>query len=213
MRRLLMFLSALFLGFNLIAQTEDEEMQNLIDIVGTLRGTRDKTAWDNVKETLANDKQWTIMDELRKSENECRITDRTVQWFSINRMLSQNMGYENSRARGDFNSGEDPNFNYSLIERSVKAGAAVSYELKFRQGKQEFVVMPYETEGVNMTIEAYRGDELLATGKTASDGNIYLVIDADKNIKSDDVMRIVVTNNGDKNMAFVIINHNTRVSK
>lgn len=213
MRRLLMFLSALFLGFNLIAQTEDEEMQNLIDIVGTLRGTRDKTAWDNVKETLANDKQWTIMDELRQSENECRITDRTVQWFSINRMLSQNMGYENSRARGDFNSGEDPNFNYSLIERSVKAGAAVSYELKFRQGKQEFVVMPYETEGVNMTIEAYRGDELLATGKTASDGNIYLVIDADKNIKSDDVMRIVVTNNGDKNMAFVIINHNTRVSK
>ena len=208
-----MFLSALFLGFNLIAQTEDEEMQNLIDIVGTLRGTRDKTAWDNVKETLANDKQWTIMDELRQSENECRITDRTVQWFSINRMLSQNMGYENSRARGDFNSGEDPNFNYSLIERSVKAGAAVSYELKFRQGKQEFVVMPYETEGVNMTIEAYRGDELLATGKTASDGNIYLVIDADKNIKSDDVMRIVVTNNGDKNMAFVIINHNTRVSK
>lgn len=213
MRRLLMFLSALFLGFNLIAQTEDEEMQNLIDIVGTLRGTRDKTAWDNVKETLANDKQWTIMDELRQSENECRITDRMVQWFSINRMLSQNMGYENSRARGDFNSGEDPNFNYSLIERSVKAGAAVSYELKFRQGKQEFVVMPYETEGVNMTIEAYRGDELLATGKTASDGNIYLVIDADKNIKSDDVMRIVVTNNGDKNMAFVIINHNTRVSK
>lgn len=213
MRRLLMFLSALFLGFNLIAQTEDEEMQNLIDIVGTLRGTCDKTAWDNVKETLANDKQWTIMDELRQSENECRITDRTVQWFSINRMLSQNMGYENSRARGDFNSGEDPNFNYSLIERSVKAGAAVSYELKFRQGKQEFVVMPYETEGVNMTIEAYRGDELLATGKTASDGNIYLVIDADKNIKSDDVMRIVVTNNGDKNMAFVIINHNTRVSK
>ena len=213
MRRLLMFLSALFLGFNLIAQTEDEEMQNLIDIVGTLRGTRDKTAWDNVKETLANDKQWTIMDELRQSENECRITDRTVQWFSINRMLSQNLGYENSRARGDFNSGEDPNFNYSLIERSVKVGAAVSYELKFRQGKQEFVVMPYETEGVNMTIEAYRGDELLATGKTASDGNIYLVIDADKNIKSDDVMRIVVTNNGDKNMAFVIINHNTRVSK
>lgn len=213
MRRLLMFLSALFLGFNLIAQTEDEEMQNLIDIVGTLRGTRDKAAWDNVKETLANDKQWTIMDELRQSENECRITDRMVQWFSINRMLSQNMGYENSRARGDFNSGEDPNFNYSLIERSVKAGAAVSYELKFRQGKQEFVVMPYETEGVNMTIEAYRGDELLATGKTASDGNIYLVIDADKNIKSDDVMRIVVTNNGDKNMAFVIINHNTRVSK
>lgn len=208
-----MFLSALFLGFNLIAQTEDEEMQNLIDIVGTLRGTRDKTAWDNVKETLANDKQWTIMDELRQSENECRITDRMVQWFSINRMLSQNMGYENSRARGDFNSGEDPNFNYSLIERSVKAGAAVSYELKFRQGKQEFVVMPYETEGVNMTIEAYRGDELLATGKTASDGNIYLIIDADKNIKSDDVMRIVVTNNGDKNMAFVIINHNTRVSK
>ena len=213
MRRLLMFLSALFLGFNLIAQTEDEEMQNLIDIVGTLRGTRDKTAWDNVKETLANDKQWTIMDELRQNENECRITDRMVQWFSINRMLSQNMGYENSRARGDFNSGEDPNFNYSLIERSVKAGAAVSYELKFRQGKQEFVVMPYETEGVNMTIEAYRGDELLATGETASDGNIYLVIDADKNIKSDDVMRIVVTNNGDKNMAFVIINHNTRVSK
>ena len=213
MRRLFIILAALFLSLNMTAQTQDEEMQNLINIVGSLRGTRDKAAWDNVKDALSKDKQWTIMDELRQNPNECKITDRTVQWFSINRMLSQNMGYETSRARGDFNSGEDPNFNYSLIERSVKAGTTVSYEMRFRQGKQEFVVMPYETEGVNMTMEAYRGEELLATGKTASDGNIYLTIGTDKNLQSDDTLTIVVTNNGDKNMAFVIINHNTRVSK
>lgn len=198
---------------NLSAQTNDEEMQNLINIVNTLRGAQDKEAWDNVKAALSNDKKWTIMDELSQSSNECRVTDRSVQWFSINRMLSQNMGYETSRARGDFNSGEDPNFNYSLIERSVKANTSVSYEMRFRQGKQEFVVMPYDTEGVNMTLEAYRGEELLATGKMASDGNIYLTIDADKNVRSDDTLTIVVTNNSDKNMAFVIINHNSRTIK
>lgn len=213
MRRLFIILAAVLLGLNLSAQTQDAEMQNLIDIVGTLRTSHDKDTWEGVKEALGNDKQWTIMDELKQNPNECKISDRTVQWFAINRMLSQNMGYENSRARGDFNSGEDPNFNYSLIERSVKANTSVSYDMRFRQGKQEFVVMPYATEGVNMTLEAFRGDEKLATGKMAADGNIYLTIGADKNIQSDDTLTIVVTNNGDKNMAFVIINHNTRVTK
>ena len=198
---------------NLIAQTQDSEMQNLIDIVNTLRGAQDEATWNSVKDMLGKDNQWTIMDELKRNDNECRITDRTMQWFSINRMLSQNRGFENSRARGDFNSGEDINFNYSLIERSVKANTSVSYDMRFRQGKQEFVVMPYETKGVNMTMEAYRGDELLATGKTAADGNIYLTIGADKNVQPDNTLRIVVTNNSDKNMAFVIINHNTRSIK
>ena len=47
----------------------------------------------------------------------------------------------------------------------------------------------------------------------APDGNIYLTIDADKNVRSDDTLTIVVTNNSDKNMAFVIINHNSRTIK
>lgn len=213
MKRLIILSAVLFLGLNLSAQTNDEELQNLINIVNTLRGAQDRETWESAKSALGNDKHWTIMDELKQSSNECRITDRSVQWFSINRMLSQNMGYETSRARGDFNSGEDPNFNYSLIERSVKANTSVSYEMRFRQGKQEFVVMPYETEGIDMTLEAYRGEELLATGKMANDGNIYLTIDADKNVQSDDILTIVVTNNSDKNMAFVIINHNSRTIK
>lgn len=195
------------------AQTQDSELQNLISIVGSLRDVHDSDAWNSVKATLGNDKQWTIMDELKQDPNECKITDRTLHWFTINRMLSQNRGYENSRTRGDFNSGEDLNYNYSLIERSVKANTSVSYNLKYRQGKQEFVVMPYDTEGTDMTMEAFRGDEKLATGKKGADGNIYLTIAADKNLQLDDVFKIVVTNNGDRNMAFVIINHNTRITK
>ena len=197
-----------------MAQTQsDEELTNLVNIVSSLRGASDKAVWDSVKVVLSNDKSWTIMDELKQDANECKITDRSVKWFSINRMLSQNMGYENSRARGDFNSGEDPNFNYSLIERSVKAGTSVRYELKLRQGKQVFVVMPYDTKSNGITVEAYRGDELLATGETGADGNIYIIIDTDKNIQSEDVITLVVKNDGDKNMAFVLINHNTRITK
>ena len=150
------------------------------------------------------------MDEITPHENECLLSDRKVKWFALNRILSQRMGYEDNKTRGDFNNGEDPNFNYSLIERSVKAGRKVEYELSSREGEQIFIIMPSNTEKAKFEISLYRGKDKLAQGKTLNSGDIYMKIDAKKEITADDVLRLVVINNSNENMAFVIINHNTR---
>ena len=151
------------------------------------------------------------MDEVTPHPNECRITDRSLQWFALNRMLSRQMGYEVNQVRGDFNNGEDPDFNYSLIERSVKANATVSYELKSREGEQIFVVIPYDAQAASLETALYRGDTLLAQGIRHDDGNIYLIADRDSHVVMNDVLKLVITNKSSANTAIVIINHNTRI--
>ena len=70
--------------------------------------------------------------------------------------------------------------------------------------------MPSNTEKAKFEISLYRGKDKLAQGKTLNSGDIYMKIDAKKEITADDVLRLVVINNSNENMAFVIINHNTR---
>ena len=212
MKKSLILLLNLFLTFPVFAQESlDPEMQHLMEIVASLRQTeRPEEAWNQANEDFGNDTRWTIMDEITPHENECLLSDRKVKWFALNRILSQRMGYEDNKTRGDFNNGEDPNFNYSLIERSVKAGRKVEYELSSREGEQIFIIMPSNTEKAKFEISLYRGKDKLAQGKTLNSGDIYMKIDAKKEITADDVLRLVVINNSNENMAFVIINHNTR---
>lgn len=203
------------LGFKAMAQTSgDNELQRLIGVVCSMRQSDEQSrekAWNDAARILENDKQWTIMDEVTPHPNECRITDRSLQWFALNRMLSRQMGYEMNQVRGDFNNGEDPDFNYSLIERSVKANATVSYMLKSREGEQIFVVIPYDTQAASLETALYRGDTLLAQGVRHDDGNIYLIADRDYHVVMNDVLKLVITNKSSANTAMVIINHNTRI--
>lgn len=196
----------------LCAQMVDKEMQRLIDIVASLRLTdrqQQKAAWNKAAAALGSDKAWTPMDEIVPDvSNECRLTDRTMHWFSINRLLSQQAGYEDTKVRGEFNNGEDPNFNYSLIERSVKAKATVNYSLQSREGRQLFVIMPFDTSQNALEAELLRKGQRLAQGKQKQDGNIY--IDIQTPVQKSDVLTLRVKNKGKSNQAFVIINHNTR---
>ena len=205
------------LSLAIVAQDAvDQEMQRLIGQVASLRKTnakQQKAAWEKASAAFANDKAWTIMDEITPDiNNECRLTDKTVRWFALNRMLTRHMGYEETKVRGEFNNGEDPNFNYSLIECSVKAKATVSYDLKSREGKQVFVIMPFETAAsakMEVTVKC-KGKGWQATGNRHADGNIYVMIPASQKVTARDVLTLSIKNNGSKNMAFVILNHNTR---
>ena len=193
-------------------QAVDQETQHLIDIVSSIRKAdpqQREQAWNNASKALSTDKSWTIMDEIQPHKSECRLTDRSVQWFAINRILTSKMGYESNQVRGDFNNGENPDFNYSLIERSIKAGETASYDLKSREGEQAFVLVPFDTQ-TKLEAEVTRGGTTLAKGTKKADGNVYLVIGKDKNVKASDVLNLVVTNKSDKSCAYVLINHNVR---
>ena len=210
-----MMLLLLMLVFQPLAaqKNSDEELQHLIGIVNTLRQDdvqQQETAWNNASEMLGHDQAWTIMDEITPHSNECRLTDRKVRWFALNRILSRRMGYEVSQVRGDFNNGEDPNFNYSLIERSIKANRTVNYDLKSREGEQTFVIMPFDINTADIKAEMYRDSVFLAQGIRHKDGNIYLNVNKDKNVVTDDVLSLVISNNSEQNVAVIIINHNTR---
>lgn len=193
-------------------QAIDKETQHLIDVVSAIRKAdpqQREQAWNSASQALSTDKSWTIMDEIRPHSSECRLTDRSVQWFAINRILSNKMGYEANQVRGDFNNGENPDFNYSLIERSIKAGQTANYDLKSREGEQAFVLVPFDTQA-NLEAEVTRGGTTLAKGTRKADGNIYLIIGKDQNVKASDVLNLVVTNKSDKSCAYVLINHNVR---
>ena len=177
MKRTLLFVTlALFCAFEVAAQNAiDKETQHLIDLVTSIRKAtpqqREKV-WSDVSNALTADKSWTIMDEIHPHQNECKLTDRTVQWFAINRILSQKMGNETNQVRGDFNKGENPDFDYSLIERSIKAGVTAEYDLKSREGEQVFVIVPYDPKGSALEAEVSRNGVVLGKGVKQDDGNI-----------------------------------------
>ena len=214
MKRILLCIILLTIGASLSAQNGiDKETQHLIDLVTTIREAapeqREK-AWKEAETALSDDKAWTIMDEIVPHKNECRLTDRSVQWFSLNRILSQKSGYETNQVRGDFNNGENPDFNYSLIERSIKAGLTTEYDLKSREGKQTFVIVPFDPDATTLEAEVSRNGISLAKGVRQKDGNIYITIAPDQNVKPKDVLHLTIRNKGSQSMTYVLINHNGR---
>lgn len=214
MKKVFSLIISLFAGLCLIAQTGvDTETRHLIDIAVSIRQAapeQREQAWKDASAALSADKSWTIMDEIVPHKNECRLTDRSVQWFSLNRILSQKSGYETNQVRGDFNNGENPDFNYSLIERSLKAGLSAEYDLKSREGEQLFVIVPFDPNGTTLDVEITRQGTILAKGTKQKDGNIYLHIGKDKDVKPKDVLHLVVNNPGSQSATYVLINHNCR---
>ena len=212
-KTLLLTTLTLFFGFGVFAQAGiDRETQHLIDIVTSIRQAapaQRESAWKAASTALSADKSWTIMDEIVPHKNECRLTDRTVQWFSINRILSQQSGYETNQVRGDFNNGENPDFNYSLIERSLKAGLTAEYDLKSREGEQAFVIVPFDPNA-SIEAEVSRNGVSLGKGMRNKDGNIYVTIGKEQNVKPKDVLHLVISNKGSQSMTYVLINHNGR---
>ena len=214
MKKTIFLIITLFAGVCLMAQTGlDTETRHLIDLAVSIRQAapeQREQAWNKVSVALSDDKSWTIMDEIVPHKNECRLTDRSVQWFSLNRILSQKSGYEANQVRGDFNNGENPDFDYSLIERSLKAGLSAEYDLKSREGEQLFVLVPFNPQGATLEAEITRQGVTLAKGIKQKDGNIYLHIEKDKDVKPKDVLHLIVNNPGNQGVTYVLINHNGR---
>lgn len=200
----LLIINAILFG-QAFAQTKtDPELQKLAKTVSTLRNAEEKT-WNEALSTFRQDSLWTTMDEIARDNNECWLLGNNQ--FKLNAILNQCSDHDKKMVRGDFLNGNDPHYNYSLTERGIKRKCSVSYEMSYREGRQTYIIMPYNPQTAQIEVKAYLNDK--PVGETSIDnGDIVLSI-IDNAIKSD-VIRLVITNSGDEDMPVVIINHNTR---
>lgn len=187
-------------------KSTDVELNKLISTISTLRQANQKK-WEKALEVFKNDKLWTVMDEIPRHVNEYYLIGDNQ--FKLNTILTKREGDNKQMTPGHFLNGNDPNFNYSLTEIGIKPQSSVSYELKYREGKQTFVVMPYDKDKAQqIEIDAFLNNQWIAKGKMEDDGNIYL--QTNQAVISIDVIRIDIKNDSDAKMPIVLINHNTR---
>lgn len=201
---LLLLINVVLFG-QAFAQTKtDPELQKLTKTVATLRNADEKT-WNKALDAFRQDSLWTTMDEVIRDENECWLIGN--KQFKLNPILNQCSGHDRKMVRGDFLNGNDPHYNYSLTERGIKKQCSVSYEMSYREGRQTFVVMPYNPKIAQIDVKAYLNDR--PVGETRID-NGDIVLNINDNVVKSDTIRLVITNFSKVDTPVVIINHNTR---
>lgn len=142
----------------------DKELKNLVDNVVSLRQS-DQAKTKIVIANLKQNKKWTLMDELRDQNNgECFLT-RKMKRFNLVPILTGILTerYGKNISRGDYLKGEDFRFNYSLIEKGIKAKKKVRYTFQGRVGQQDFVFIPCDPQSANISIKLTKGSSTLKT--------------------------------------------------
>lgn len=156
-----------------------------------------------VSKAMDRDMNWTIMDELPLDKNgECTTKD-VVDMFGLNdlgfRILKRYGGVTN--AGGRFRDGRDPRYKYSFIEITVKKGSTVNYNITGREGEQVFAIVPFEKDAkFKASIPQCRSFK--------DDGVCYIRMR--NGLKKTDSFMLTIENASGKNMAFAIINYNSR---
>lgn len=187
---------------------EDKELTVLVDVVGMLRKSTEE-GFNKASRILSDDVKWIPMYETGRvrEDLECKASEK-VPGFKLNRILTK--AYESRKyvsTHGDMVNGEDARYDYSLYERTIKPMAQVDYHLTGREGKQVFIVIPYNRSALLEATIRCAGKKW--SGKVIDDGTSIIKWETDT--PSGDMEFVLsVTNGSDSPQSFVIINHNTR---
>ena len=156
-----------------------------------------------VSKAMDRDMNWTMMDELAVDKNGECTTKEIVDMFGLNDMgfsiLKRHGGVTN--AGGRFRDGRDPRYKFSFIEVTVKQGKEVNYDISGREGVQMFAIVPYE--------KGAKYEASIPNGESISDDSVCYIL-LKKGLKKEDTFKLTLKNMSDKNMAFAIINYNSR---
>lgn len=173
-------------------------------MVKTLQ-TGGEQAYKNAITSLAADKLWTPMDELSIDRSvECRASDR-VPGFRLNSVLTNaenKQRYQTST--GNHLNGADSRYNYSLFEKTLKAGKSASFSLPGRWGQQVVVIIPFNPHA-KISASASGGDKEFSV-TSAGNGSLKLTGSVVKGTP----MNLRISNASAENISYVIINYNSR---
>jgi len=184
------------------AKIEDKELASLVDVVKLLRKPTEAN-FNKAKRLLGADGKWTPMTETGNLQaTECKPSEKTPG-FKLNRILTS-VASERKRVStpDEMLNGEDPRYNYSLFERSLKKGKKATYKLRRRTGRQTFVLVPFVGKEGSLSI-AVDGKSPKVT--ELEDGTVLCSFDATGNDVS-----LSVTNKSGAALSFVLLNHNSR---
>lgn len=182
-----------------------EEMAKLVLHCIDLRSSQNV---GKVSKALDRDMNWTMMDELTVDKSgECTTKDK-VDIFGLNdvgfSLLKRHGGVTNTGGR--FRDGRDPRYKYSFIEITVKQNAKVNYVISGREGEQLFAIVPFDKNADFATFIKTKDGKIIKGEKI--DGVCYLRLK--EKIKKNDSFTLTLTNKLGKNMAFALINYNSR---
>lgn len=193
---------------------KESHIDKLYEYVKILRTSPNR--YDEVKKMMSSDNQWTMMTEFTYN-----CTDESVlcSWRDdFEYCALKDICYQIETARGTmttnaadlFCNGNDPNYSYSIDELILKAGKQLQSSLSFREGRQHFLIVPYDyttgtrKSGLSVTIK-YQGINIPAQ---KTERGLEFIID--KVHSPDDVIDICITNTSLQNLSFIFINHNSR---
>ena len=209
MKRLQGILLLAFLSMSAFSQGQyDRKLEFLTDAVCELR-KGEEASFNRVRKLLAEDEGWTPMNETGAfRDGECHPYDN-VRVFGLNRMLTLIASDRKPvHIHGDMLNGQNESYDYSLYERSVLAGARVSYTVKGREGRQCFLIVPFDSDGGALSASITVNDGRPVKFQRAKNGILSVFLEGN-HIELDTPLTITVTG-GNRNQAFVLLNHNSR---
>lgn len=205
MKKTLTLILSLFCVVTIQAQEVkmDKELSSLVGLVKMLR-VQNETNFDKAVQQLKGDYSWTVMSEtgdIRKTE--CKPADK-VRGFKLNRIMNKALnGRKCVSSKDEMLNGEDPRYDYSLYERSLKGKNKATYTLKNRQGKQTLVVVPFNSQKGSLSVEV--NGKAIASTQEGEDGTLVCSFMAD-----DKPLSLTISNHIKNSLSFVILNHNSR---
>jgi len=185
----------------------DDNLNSLVRSVLELRKTDVKSQRRAQEQLTASFAIWNPMVETGDlKDGECAYGE--VEGFQLNRLMHQ---IASSQKRvithGDMRVGTDARFDYTLCERSVKAGCTVSFPLKGREGRQCFVIVPYSDKG-SFICAALSVDDDEPVAFEPSDNGILIGWIDNPQLTGEQTVTLFIY--GKQNQAFAILNHNSR---
>lgn len=156
---------------SVLVQAQSQANSYLQDIIKEVKELRkgNSTIRNSVVANLSKDgkPKIALMDEIKltgdKEEKANEVKGTKGNRFRLNQVISHVYKKQNHQleSKNMMLNGNEKDIHYSIIEKSVKRGGKVTYQLKGRSGEQDFVFVPYNPKSkyvVTMYVDGEKVD-------------------------------------------------------
>ena len=133
----------------------DSYLQDIAKVVKELRKSNNATRNSAITALSADKKpKVTLMDEIKwaggEEEKANEVKGAAGNRFKLNQVVAYVYKKQNHmiESKSDMMNGKEIDIHYSLIEKSIKRGGKVTYQLKGRSGEQDFVFVPFNPKSI-----------------------------------------------------------------